>query len=93
MARHGGEAFAIVLSDTGRAKGLVKAEGRRVSIERIQVPQRPITASIGIATLDSRHNTRESLISATDEALYEAKRRGRNCVVHASELQHASPIR
>jgi diguanylate cyclase (GGDEF)-like protein len=39
-----------------------------------------ITVSIGIASLDTRHNTMDALISGADKALYAAKVAGRNCV-------------
>jgi two-component system cell cycle response regulator len=44
-------------------------------------PEIPVTASIGIATLDPATDTPQTLIERADKALYEAKASGRNKVV------------
>lgn len=44
-------------------------------------PDVPVTISIGVATLTPEMTSWESLLSAADQALYQAKADGRNCVV------------
>jgi diguanylate cyclase (GGDEF)-like protein len=44
-----------------------------------------VTVSIGIAGLSAEHTDSMALLAAADDALYEAKRAGRNCVrVHGA---------
>lgn len=84
IGRYGGEEF-IILAAGGAATGRALAERLRAGIE-----ERPlalgvrqtlfVTASFGVATLDAGHQTLESLLSAADNALYLAKRQGRNRV-------------
>ncbi|MGH7713148.1 MAG: diguanylate cyclase domain-containing protein [Gemmatimonadaceae bacterium] len=69
------------------------AEGARVVADRIceaiavePWSHRPVTVSIGAATLDRPLPDGGTLLSEADRALYEAKRRGRNCVVSAGEM-------
>lgn len=45
-----------------------------------QVGERSMTMSFGVASLDANDNDLDRLIAAADEALYCAKKAGRNCV-------------
>ena len=89
-ARYGGEEFAIILPHAGRAGASHVAEyiRMRMYLAGIAHPQgidERITVSIGIAIMcANRHATPIDLIAAADDALYRAKRNGRNCVVWAS---------
>ncbi|HYC59126.1 MAG TPA: diguanylate cyclase [Thermoanaerobaculia bacterium] len=77
VARYGGEEFVVLLPETDATKARDVAEALRKKIEELGT----ITASIGVATeVASRDNTPEALVKRADEALYEAKRGGRNRV-------------
>ena len=83
LTRYGGEEFAIVLPTTGREGACVMAERLRRTVADSSFLHRAVTVSIGAATLDLESADPSSLIAAADEALYAAKRGGRNRVVHA----------
>lgn len=87
-ARLGGDEFAILAPNTAKAAAFALAERIRALIPE-QTAQWPLTASVGVATLDPG-TERELADSATlmrtaDAAMYEAKRRGRNRVVAGSQ--------
>jgi two-component system cell cycle response regulator len=78
-ARIGGDEFAIILPETSLARGLEVAERLRASVSALgaSAPCR-VTASLGIAELPSCVRTGEELRAASDAALYDAKRAGRD---------------
>lgn len=79
-ARFGGEEFSIILPQTATAEAADIAERVRERIEKESFPNRPVTVSIGVASVSKSLNNKDALIEAADEALYEAKRIGRNNV-------------
>jgi len=82
IARYGGEEFAILLPNTDLQEAIRVAERLRQQIAAIQNRHMPITASFGVASY--RHGSAPAtLLYEADNALYEAKRRGRNRV-HAA---------
>lgn len=89
LARYGGEEFVIVLPDTTMDGGLQLAKASMRHVELLALPHAHsevsshVTISVGIACCEPelRHNTVESLIEAADQALYEAKAKGRNQTV------------
>jgi len=88
VSRYGGDEFAVLLVETSKAGAQLYADRIRQIIESYPFShRRPITASFGIASLpDDEATTSESLIRAADEALYAAKRAGKNQV--AAALPH-----
>ncbi len=86
--RLGGEEFLIIMPDTELARAYQVAERLRACIaaEMFQVnPDKAIrvTASVGLATLERADDTPDTLLKRSDNALYAAKRGGRNRVVVA----------
>jgi two-component system cell cycle response regulator len=85
--RLGGEEFVVVMPETDMAVAAMVAERlrRRIAAEPFVVQQGsrsiPVTISIGIAALRGREDSAASLLKRADQALYRAKRDGRNRVV------------
>ena len=80
ICRWGGEEFLVVLPSTPPAGGMLVAERLRHAVACIpQLPQ-PVTVSIGLAAC-TQDDTHFDLVARADEALYLAKRDGRNRVV------------
>jgi diguanylate cyclase (GGDEF)-like protein len=90
LARYGGEEFLALLPDTAQAEAVTIAERLRQQLSTqpfAEAPDLKLTASIGVASYHSGDNT-EQLIALADQALYQAKARGRNqvsCSVGASK--------
>ena len=88
-ARYGGEEFALILPETELAGALQIAEACRRQLEGMQIENPAasagiVTMSIGVATVvPSPKSTVEALINRADQALYTAKRGGRNSVLSA----------
>jgi len=99
IARYGGEEFAMLFPQTGREGAITFADKlrRRVAEEEVEYPGGSIhvTISIGVATTDghSPGTTPQGLISTADEALYEAKRAGKNRVVVRGPMSQPSVSR
>lgn len=84
--RLGGEEFVVMMPDTDLSKAYVVAERLRqcISGKPFQLTgdrQLNITASVGVASLESIDDTPDDLLKRADQALYCAKRDGRNRVV------------
>jgi diguanylate cyclase (GGDEF)-like protein len=82
--RIGGEEFALYYSDTTRAELTARADELREQLTRIRVPglpeNYPITLSIGLHVTYSKE-TLVDMIARADEALYKAKREGKDRAV------------
>ncbi|PZO42403.1 MAG: hypothetical protein DCF19_07385 [Pseudanabaena frigida] len=84
-SRWGGEEFLILLPDTTLIQSQEIAERIRTHVETNPTQSNiQITISLGIAAIRQHGNSLESLITAADRALYEAKRSGRNRVAIAN---------
>jgi diguanylate cyclase (GGDEF)-like protein len=79
-ARYGGEELVVLLPETNRHGGLVKARRLVETVSRIELPnsEARITVSVGVAEYPGDALEAQELIQRADEALYQAKRNGRN---------------
>jgi diguanylate cyclase (GGDEF)-like protein len=87
VGRFGGEEFAVILPNTSLQGAHKVAEAIRTTVDALTTTGGPrITVSIGCAALIPRGTNRSHrLIEAADQALYRAKRNGRNQVCVAEE--------
>lgn len=95
VARYGGEEFVVVMPGAGGGEVEGAAERLRSSIEQMAfapLPGTPIrmTVSIGVAHSEGGDVTPEVLLKVADQAMYQAKRSGRNRVVTAAPITSAT---
>lgn len=84
--RYGGEEFAVIAPDTHEQGAHQLTERLRAGIEESLHPSgNALTASFGVALIPGTAQTPETVISAADHALYEAKAAGRNRVIFHSQ--------
>jgi len=80
-ARFGGEEFSVILPGIDVEGGIIAAERLKVSIEESPLEGvEQITASIGVATFLRHTETLGELLELADQAMYRAKKNGRNRV-------------
>ena len=86
VSRYGGDEFAVLLVETSKAGARLYADRIRQILATYPFSHgRTVTASFGIASLpDDEATTSEDLIRAADDALYTAKRAGKNQVAATS---------
>jgi len=84
FARYGGEEFLILLADTDGEAAVMVAERIRCSMESLRVKyiddEISVTISLGVTKLSPERETLQEIIATADQALYEAKQKGRNRV-------------
>ena len=93
-ARYGGEEFVVLLPNTRPAEALHVAEKirSRIEAEPFRLPDGgtiPLTVSIGVAQFPEDTGDYAWLVELADQAMYEAKKSGRNAVFPASALKRA----
>lgn len=99
VARYGGEEFILILPETALEQSFVIAERIRQSVEKnlfeLGRAHVHLTVSMGISNFPShRVKSKEELVKIADQALYDAKRRGRNkvCIFTEKSSQWTVPI-
>ncbi len=84
VGRYGGEEFIAMLPETDKKEAFRLAEALRIKVEQTPIVVRresiQMTVSIGIASLPEDTFSVDELIQKADNALYDAKRKGRNRV-------------
>lgn len=94
VARCGGEEFAVLMPHTSHADALAFAERARLAFAALRLPpvDWALTASFGVAELSLDLDS-AAFAAAADEAMYAAKRGGRNRVVDHGILRVSLPLR
>ena len=88
IARYGGEEFALLLPKTMLGGALTVAERVRSDLAALEFHDRQVTASLGISIFPNHAITSaDALVRTADDALYTAKREGRNKVALAPSAQ------
>jgi diguanylate cyclase (GGDEF)-like protein len=95
LARYGGEEFAAILYDANAGKAQDLAERMRRGVSELDIEHRGsrtsavITVSVGIAAIEpTTQRTARGVLQLADQALYEAKRQGRNRVELLNEADY-----
>jgi diguanylate cyclase (GGDEF)-like protein len=95
VARYGGEEFVVIMQDCDLGSAKLIAERVRLAVQLTDLAALPNspprqTISLGLLCCQvSKHVTAETLLSAADAALYQAKRQGRNRLCVQTELHQA----
>jgi diguanylate cyclase (GGDEF)-like protein len=96
VCRYGGDEFAIILPETNYEHALTKAEHLRVEIRSLEFSNEAdagkpvhVTLSIGVAAFHPEMKESDDLLKASDQAMYIAKRSGRDRISGAHKRQGA----
>ncbi|MBI1387924.1 MAG: diguanylate cyclase [bacterium] len=93
FGRLGGEEFAVILTESNSRSASTVAERIRSAIEAMRIfdgkQEVRVTVSIGVTEFDEKDQNLEQIISRADQAMYRAKKRGRNRVEYATAAAQA----
>ena len=97
VARYGGEEFAVILPDTDAEGAVFVANNIRQNLTALQLTHEKskvkpyVTLSIGLATdIPKSREESSTLIDRADRFLYQAKQRGRDCIVTKEANAHTA---
>ncbi|NET35459.1 MAG: diguanylate cyclase [Cyanothece sp. SIO1E1] len=97
FGRFGGEEFVALLPETNVDQAFEVAEQIRNTVAKVSIPARGriarLTVSIGIASHNPEDRSIDALLKRADDALYEAKRQGRNRVIVNQTKAHKSLVK
>ena len=87
IGRYGGEEFLMTLPNAGLSEAMVVAERLREAVDAAPIHfdgnDCPVTVTLGVTTSKPQDLTSiDTMIRSADQALYEAKQAGRNCIRH-----------
>jgi diguanylate cyclase (GGDEF)-like protein len=91
VARYGGEEFAVILPNCGFQEAASVAERVRRAVEMGPWDLRPVTVSLGTATMIDSRQDPAALIARADVAMYRAKVGGRNRVCSDNDVFGRAP--
>jgi diguanylate cyclase (GGDEF)-like protein len=87
-ARYGGDEFAVILYDLEFLHAQCLAEDLREAVQNLAIqtqsstgPQVTVSVGVGFAVADGGQPNADGVLQLADEALYAAKRAGRNCII------------
>jgi diguanylate cyclase (GGDEF)-like protein/PAS domain S-box-containing protein len=83
-ARYGGEEFVVLLPHTDTGSALILAHRLMNRLAKATWEEEEVTVSIGIACMTDSTESPQALIRAADDALYAAKRGGKNRIVSSA---------
>ncbi|MEZ5461267.1 diguanylate cyclase [Dokdonella sp.] len=89
LFRYGGEEFSVMLVDREKGAGIKLAEQLRRAVEQADLDGVRVTISIGVAEWNPGTSRVRTVLQEADDALYAAKRAGRNRVIDASSSDTA----
>src|SRR5229473_2322049 len=97
VTRYGGEEFVAILPGVDIQTAPIRAQEICDTLSKVFMynPKTifaPLTASVGWATYPVDARTRDELLNRADLAMYMAKKRGRNCICGASELESVAAL-
>lgn len=89
-ARYGGEEFVVLLPGADTDGAILFAERVAARLRQYREVHGPVTASVGIASMDATTNSGTRLIQRADASMYEAKRNGKDRIeTHRDVLTRA----
>lgn len=95
VARYGGEEFGVLLFDTGREGAATLAEAMRGAVQSLAIEHgnsrcaEVLTISVGVAVVEpTAWRNPYGALQLADEALYQAKSKGRNRVEVMDDVEH-----
>lgn len=97
ICRFGGEEFVLILVDYLEREILERLENLRKGLANLEVEiegkLRSVTVSMGYSIFPKQAQEAKELIELADQALYEAKKIGRNCIVPYETIQKNGSIK
>jgi diguanylate cyclase (GGDEF)-like protein len=93
IGRTGGEEFTVLMAASAeQVRFLIEEIRRRILPLEVFGSRIDYRLSFGLCQATEHHASLEELLRAADQALYQAKRSGRNCLIDAAELPEAQRI-
>lgn len=83
LCRYGGEEFSLILPATTKKQALRLGERIRKAIQKTAILDNNFTVSIGISSFPHDATEKIKLINKADNALYQAKAKGKDCIILA----------